>query len=183
MPPMKDVIRLEPSTSGYDFSTCDTVVGWSIMLQEGFAVLAIPTSIFVIYVMYRRRTNYLMTQTTMSQTTMNLNRMLMRALTIHMCIIIVFLVIPVCALYAIAIFGNEKYNILLEVMVIVFTCHSLVDIPAMLFFIKPYRKFMAGIFGYVVQKVGLDKFLKNDQVVVVQQVQSLTAINSSQNRA
>uniref|UniRef100_A0A914E3U7 G protein-coupled receptor n=1 Tax=Acrobeloides nanus TaxID=290746 RepID=A0A914E3U7_9BILA len=182
MPAMKDVIRLEPSTSGCDFSTCGTVVGWSITLQEGFAALAIPTSIFVIYAMYLRRTNYLMTQTTMSQTTMNLNRMLMRALTIHMCIISVFLVIPACALYAIALFGNEKYNILLEVMIVVFTCHSLVDIPAMLFFIKPYRKFMAGIFGYALQKVGLDKFLKNDQIVIVQQVQSMT-VNSSQNRA
>uniref|UniRef100_A0A914CXP6 Uncharacterized protein n=1 Tax=Acrobeloides nanus TaxID=290746 RepID=A0A914CXP6_9BILA len=77
---MEEVIRLEPSTSGCDVPTCGTVSVYLIAGMEGFALLAIPASSWVIAVIYIKRTRYLMTQTTMSQTTMNLNRMLMMAL-------------------------------------------------------------------------------------------------------
>uniref|UniRef100_A0A914DYN8 Uncharacterized protein n=1 Tax=Acrobeloides nanus TaxID=290746 RepID=A0A914DYN8_9BILA len=124
----------------------------------------------------------------MSQTTMKMNQMLMRALTIHIGILVVFLIIPLCVLYSILVFGNEKYNTILEVIMVVFTCHSLFEIPSMLYFIKPYRTFIVGILRDAIQKVGLDKFLKNDQVVMVQHAPSttvqhaLSTINSSQNR-
>jgi len=136
-------------------------------------------SIFIISTIYGRRMKFLKTQN-MSQTTMKLNLMLMRALIVHIGIIGVLLVIPLIVLIAIAMFGNEKYNTVLEVIMLIFTCHSLFDIPAMLFFIKPYRKFIAGIWWNALRKVGL---VKNDQVLMVQQAWSSAAINSSQNRA
>ena len=182
MPAMKEIIRLEPSTAGCDMPTCGAVPIYILGSEEGIAIVAIPISIFVISAIYVRRTRYLKTQN-MSQTTMKMNQMLMRALTIHIGILVVSLIIPVCVLYLIAVFGNEKYNAVLEVIVVMFTCHSLFDIPAMLFFIKPYRKFIAGIWWNALRKVGLDNFLKNDQVLVVQQAWSSVAINSSQNRA
>uniref|UniRef100_A0A914DSB1 G protein-coupled receptor n=1 Tax=Acrobeloides nanus TaxID=290746 RepID=A0A914DSB1_9BILA len=180
MPAMKDVILFEPSTSGCDVPTCGIVSVYLLGGQEGIAVLAIFASIFIIGSIYHRRVNYLKAHTTMSQTTMNLNRMLMTALIVHLGIIVAFLVVPVSVLYAFMIFGDENNNIILEAIVLVFSCHSLFDIPAMFFFIKPYRKFIGGRLRSALRKVGLDKFLKNDQVVMVQQVQSSMAINSSQ---
>ena len=139
-------------------------------------------SIVVISAIYHKRMKYLATQN-MSNATMNSNRMLMRSLLIHVVIIVVFLVIPVMMFIGIAVIGNDEYNIILEVILVLFTCHSIFDIPALLFFIKPYRVFIRGILLNALRKVGLDKFLQNDPVMVIQQVQSSTAINSIQNRS
>jgi hypothetical protein len=185
MPAMKEVIRLEPSTSGCDATSCGAITIYCIGGMEVAAIFAIPITIVVISAIYLWRMKYLVTQN-MSQTTMKLNLMLMKALIVHVWIIIVFLVIPLMILVAITFLGNEKNNIVLEVIVVMFTGHSLFDIPAMLFFIKPYRKFIAGILWNALREVGLDKFLKNDQVLViqlVQQAQSSAAINASLNRA
>uniref|UniRef100_A0A914DJQ3 G protein-coupled receptor n=1 Tax=Acrobeloides nanus TaxID=290746 RepID=A0A914DJQ3_9BILA len=177
---MKDIIYLEPSTAGCDVPTCGIIILYFLIGQEGIAVLIIFASIIIIGYIYHRRVKYLMTQTTMSQTTMNLNRMLMTALIVHLGIIAVFLVVPLTVLYAILMLGNEKDNTTLEVITVVFSCHSLFDIPAMFFFITPYRKFIVGSLRSALRKVGL---LKNDQVVMIHQVQSSMAINSSQIRA
>jgi flagellar biosynthesis protein FlhB len=180
MPAMEEVIRLEPSTSGCDDTSCGTIPMYMMAAQEVILAVSIFFSIFIIGAIYRRRMKFLKTQN-MSQTTWKLNLMLMNALKVHIGIIAVFLVLPVIVFLLIAMFGNEKYNIVLEVIVLMFTCHSIFDIPAMFFFIKPYRKFIAGILRNALGKVGLDKFLKNDQVLVVQQAPNLTTINSSQN--
>ena len=109
MPAMKDIILLEPSISGCDSHNCGSVFSYSLCIQEAVAILALPLTIITIYTLYRRRVKYLLTQN-MSQTTMKMNQMLMKALTIHMGIIVVLLVIPLWVIYLIAIFGNEKYN-------------------------------------------------------------------------
>jgi hypothetical protein len=178
---MKDVIRLEPSISGCNAYSCGTLTAQLIAATEGLVVVAIPVSIVVISAIYHKRMKYLATQN-MSNATMNSNRMLMRSLLIHVVIIVVFLVIPVMMLIGIAVIGNEEYNIILEVILVLFTCHSIFDIPALLFFIKPYRVFIRGILLNALRKVGLDKFLQNDQVIVIQ-VQSSTGIISIQNRS
>uniref|UniRef100_A0A914DZ48 Uncharacterized protein n=1 Tax=Acrobeloides nanus TaxID=290746 RepID=A0A914DZ48_9BILA len=61
MPAMKDVIHLEPSISGCDIPTCG-ITTYLIGIQEGVALLAIPSSICVIGVIYFRRMIYLTAQ-------------------------------------------------------------------------------------------------------------------------
>ena len=183
---MEEVIRLEPSTSGCSTTSCGTIPMCSMAAQYVILTVFIFFSIFIIGMIYSKRIGFLKTQN-MSQTTWKLNLMLMRALIVHIGIIGVLLVIPLIMFMAIAMFGNETNNTVLEVIMLVFTCHSLFDIPAMLFFIKPYRKFIAEILWNALRKVGLDKFLQNDQVIVVKQfgtqVQSSTGIISIQNRS
>uniref|UniRef100_A0A914CKT4 Uncharacterized protein n=1 Tax=Acrobeloides nanus TaxID=290746 RepID=A0A914CKT4_9BILA len=53
---MKDVIRLEPSTNGCDMPTCGALPMYLQGVQVGLAVLAIPTSIFVIGAIYEKPT-------------------------------------------------------------------------------------------------------------------------------
>jgi heme/copper-type cytochrome/quinol oxidase subunit 2 len=179
MPAMKDVIRLEPSTNGCDMPTCGAFPMYLQGVQVGIAVLAIPTSIFVIGAIYGKRLRYLKKQN-MPQTTMKLNKMLMKALIIHICIIIVFLVIPAMVLFAIMLLGNEKQNVILEIIIVIFTWHSLFDIPAMLYFITPYRKFIWKVLWNALQTVGLDKFMRSEQIIIVQQIPISSGVISSQ---
>lgn len=91
----------------------------------------------------------------MSAFTANLNKTLMRALHVHIGMVVVFLVTPALILYVIVLWGNESQNYINEILLLVLSSHSLFDIPAMLYFITPYRRYISGVLQDILIKLKL----------------------------
>lgn len=167
MPAMNEVFKLEPSTSGCDLESCGIIGIYFLGAIEELAVLIIPISIFIIGVIYTRRNRYIIKSGIMSKNAMKLNRMLMIAMLAHILIIVVFLVVPVMVLYAFMLFGNERQNLILEIIIVIFTCHSLLDIPAMMVLIKPYRMFILEMLIWCIKKISFGRLFNSDQVQIL----------------
>lgn len=149
IPALKQVIEIEPTVGGCDLETCQLFI-YCIVIVLGLFVIALIIGLPTVYVIYYRQTKELKKKS--STKTDRMNSMLFRALNVHLCLVIIFLIVPLFAFYGLMLSKLNVANMYIEIVLNIAVFHSIADFFAIIYFIRPYRMFIIEI---------LAKFLRN----------------------
>lgn len=141
----------EPSMFGYNPKLTDnfTVFGMVFLITLLLGVL-----IFIIILYFNYIRILLKNKPNLSAATYKLQKILFKALYLQMCFITGILIVPIMISFILVMFGIKWVSSFGMICFMLTAIHSLADFAILTFYIKPYRKFILGLFKFLLNKVG-----------------------------